>query len=62
MAQQQLNSARGAFLPTADAYVSYGSDSKNLDFNTNQDNVTAGVTVKLDLFSGFRDKEKLKKS
>lgn len=62
IAQQQINIARGAYLPTADAYVSYGSDSKNLDFNTNRDNITAGVMVNLDIFSGFRDNEKLKKA
>lgn len=62
IAQQQLNAARGAYLPKADAYVSYGSDSKNLDFNTNSDNVTAGITVEMDIFSGFAHKEKVKKA
>ncbi|MFW5443726.1 MAG: TolC family protein [Methylococcaceae bacterium] len=62
IAQQQLNAARGAYLPKADAYVSYGSDSKNLEFSTNRDNVTAGVMVELDIFSGFAHKEKIKKA
>ncbi len=62
MAQKKLNAAKGAHLPKADAYVSYGSDSKNLDFNTSQDNVTAGVMVEMDLFSGFRVSEKIKKA
>ena len=62
IAEQQLKAVRGAFLPKADAYVSYGSDSKNLDFNTNRDNVTAGVMVEMDIFSGFRDSEKVKKA
>ena len=62
IAQQQLNAAHGSFLPKADAYVSYGSDSKNLEYNSNQDNVTAGVMVEMDIFSGFRDSEKLKKA
>ncbi len=62
IAEQQLKAARGAFLPKADAYVSYGSDSKDLDFNTNRDNVTAGVMVEMDIFSGFRDSEKVKKA
>ena len=60
IAQQQLNAAKGAYLPTADAYLAYGSDSKNLDFSTNRDNVTAGVMVQMDIFSGFRDSEKIK--
>lgn len=62
IAQQQLKAARGAYLPKADAYVSYGSDSKDIDFSTNRDNVTAGVMVEVDVFSGFRDSEKVKKS
>jgi outer membrane protein TolC len=62
IAQHQLNAARGAYLPTADAYLAYGSDSQNLDFNTNRDNVTAGVTVEMDIFSGFSDSEKIKKA
>ncbi|MEE9339952.1 MAG: TolC family protein, partial [Methylococcaceae bacterium] len=62
MAEQQLKAARGAYLPTANAYVSYGSDSKDIDFSTNRDNVTAGVMVELDIFSGFRDSEKVKKA
>jgi len=60
IAQQQLNATKGAYLPTADAYLAYGSDSKNLDFSTNRDNVTAGVMVQMDIFSGFRDSEKIK--
>lgn len=62
IAEQQLKAARGAYLPTANAYVTYGSDSKDIDFSTNRDNVTAGVMVELDIFSGFRDSEKVKKS
>ncbi|MCF6251731.1 MAG: TolC family protein [Methylococcaceae bacterium] len=62
IAHQQLNAAHGTFLPKADAYVSYGSDSKNLEYNSNQDNVTAGVMVEMDIFSGFRDRENLKKA
>ncbi len=62
IAQQQLNAAKGAYLPTADAYVSYGSDSKDLEYSTNRDNVTAGVMVELDIFSGFRDSSKIKKA
>ncbi len=62
MAQQQLNVALGAYLPKADAYVTYGSDSKNLEFSSNRDNVTAGVMVEMDIFSGFRDKQKVKKA
>lgn len=60
MARQQLRAAQGVHLPTANAYVNYGSDSKNLDFSTNRDNVTAGVMVEMSLFSGFRDSARIK--
>ncbi len=62
IARQQLNAARGAYLPKADAFISYGSDSKNLDYSGNRDNFTAGVMLELDIFSGFHDQEKIKKS
>ncbi len=62
IARQQLNAARGAYLPKADAYVSYGSDSKNLDYSGNRDNFTAGVTVEMDIFSGFHDHQKINKA
>ena len=62
IAQQQLNATLGAYLPKADAYVAYGSDSKNMDSSTNSDNVTAVVIVEMDIFSGFSDSEKVKKA
>ncbi len=62
IAQQQINAARGAYLPTADAYVTYGSDSEDLGFSRHRDNVSAGVQINVDIFSGFRDSEKIKKA
>lgn len=62
IAERQLSAAQGAHLPRADAYVSYGSDSRDLAFSANRDNVTAGVTVELDLFSGFATQERIKKA
>ncbi|MDD2760181.1 MAG: TolC family protein [Methylomonas sp.] len=62
IAEQQLNAAEAAHFPRADAYVSYGSDSKNLAFSANRDNVSAGVMVEVDLFSGFATQEKIKKA
>ncbi|MBS4050531.1 MAG: TolC family protein, partial [Methylomonas sp.] len=37
-------------------------DSKDLAFSSNRDNVTAGVTVEVDVFSGFATQEKVKKA
>lgn len=62
IAEQQLNVAQAAHLPRADAFVSYGSDSKDLAFSSNRDNVTAGVMVEVDVFSGFATQEKIKKA
>lgn len=62
MAERQLDVAQAAHLPRADAFVSYGSDSKDLAFSSNRDNVTAGVMVEVDVFSGFATQEKIKKA
>ena len=62
IADRLLSAAKGAHLPRANAYVSYGSDSKNLDFSTNRDNVTAGVIVEMDIFNGFSTSEGVKKA
>ena len=62
IAEEQLNVAKAAHLPRADAFVSYGSDSKDLAFSSNRDNVSAGVMVEVDVFSGFATQEKIKKA
>lgn len=62
IAEQQLSAAKGAHLPRANAFVSYGSDSKDLAFSSNRDNVTAGVMVEVDVFSGFATQEKIHKA
>ncbi|MDD4915821.1 MAG: TolC family protein [Methylococcales bacterium] len=62
IAEQQLSAAQAAYLPRADAYVSYGSDSKNLTYNSNQDNLTTGVVVEMDIFNGFATQEKVNKA
>lgn len=62
IAEQQLSAAKAAHLPKADAFVSYGSDSKDLTYNSNRDNLTAGVMVEMDVFSGFATQEKINKA
>lgn len=62
IAEQQLSAAEAAHLPKADAFVSYGSDSKNLAYSASRDNVSAGVMVEVDVFSGFATQEKIKKA
>jgi outer membrane protein TolC len=60
--QRMLSAAKGAHLPRADAYVSYGQDSRDGSFSSNRDHVTAGVTVKMDIFSGFATTERINKA
>lgn len=62
IAERRLSAAKGAHLPRANAYVSYGSDSKDIDFSTTRDNVTAGVMVEMDIFNGFGTSERIKKA
>ena len=62
MAEKYLNVAQAAHLPRADAFVSYGSDSQDFAYSTSRDNVTAGVMVEVDVFSGFATQEKIKKA
>ncbi len=62
IAEKQVSVAQGSHLPRADAFVNYGSDSKNPTYNSNQDNLTAGVMVEMDIFTGFSTQEKIKKA
>ncbi|MCX7101182.1 MAG: TolC family protein, partial [Methylobacter sp.] len=57
--QHQLLSEQGAYLPKADAYVSYGQDSKTPGFSSQKENVTAGVTVEMALFSGLQTQNRV---
>lgn len=62
IAEKYLSVAQAAHLPRADAFVSYGSDSQDFAYSTSRDNVSAGVTVEVDVFSGFATQEKIKKA
>jgi outer membrane protein len=56
---RRVKSEQGAYLPKADAYVSYGQNSQSPGFSSNKDNVTAGVSVEMDLFSGLETKNRV---
>jgi len=60
IAQLKLKSEQGSYLPKADAYVSYGQNSQSPGFNSEKDNVTAGVSVEMDLFSGFNTQQRVR--
>ena len=60
MSLRKLKSEQGAYLPKADAYVSYGQNSSSPGFSSSKENVTAGVTVEMDLFSGFNTQQRVR--
>jgi len=59
ISRRLVKSAQGAYLPKADAYVSYGQNSRDPGFYSSKDNVTAGVSVEMDLFSGLETKNRV---
>ena len=60
IARLKLKSEQGAYLPKADAYVSYGQNSQSPGFSSDKDNVTAGISVEMDLFSGFNTQQRVR--
>ncbi|WP_052700698.1 TolC family protein [Methylocucumis oryzae] len=60
LAEQQVAAAKSAYLPRADAYVSYGFNNQSPDFDTDRDNVSVGVQVEVELFNGFATQNKVK--
>jgi len=56
---RQLKIEQGAYLPKADAFVSYGQNSQVPGFSGQKDNVTLGVAVEMNLFSGFGTKQRV---
>ncbi|MDO8333076.1 MAG: TolC family protein [Nitrosomonas sp.] len=57
--EHQLKIEQGAYLPKADAFVSYGQNSQHPGFSGQRDNVTVGVAVEMNLFSGFNTKQRI---
>ena len=60
MREHEVKVERAAYLPRIDAVGSYGQDAENLELSHSQDNWTFGATAELDLFSGFRTKERIR--
>lgn len=59
ISERELKAELGAYLPKADAFVSYGQNSQTPGFSGQKDNVTVGVTVEMNLFSGFNTKQRV---
>jgi len=59
MRKSELSAERGAWLPSVDAFASYGQDAPELVFSGRQDNWAFGFSVDLPLFSGFRTRARV---
>ncbi len=59
---QQVKIAQGEHLPRVGAYVSYGANSQDGSISSNQDNISTGISLELDLFSGFGTKQRIKQA
>lgn len=60
MRTHEVKVERAAYWPRIDAVGSYGQDAENLELSQTQDNWTFGATAEMDLFSGFRTKERVR--
>ncbi|WP_419608278.1 TolC family protein [Thiolapillus sp.] len=60
--QRQVKIAQGEHLPRVDAFINYGINSEDIAFSAKRDNLTAGVALEMDLFSGFGTQQRIKKA
>jgi outer membrane protein TolC len=57
--KHEVAAEQGAWLPSVDAYASFGQDAPDLEFSAHQDNWTFGFSVDLPLFRGFRTRARV---
>jgi outer membrane protein len=60
--QLELKIALGEHLPRVDAFVNYGLNERSPEFSSAHDNVTSGVAVEMDLFSGLGTAARVRKA
>ncbi|MGR8935270.1 MAG: TolC family protein [Gammaproteobacteria bacterium] len=60
--QREVKIAQGAHLPRIDAFVNYGLNEQSPEFSLQHDNVSAGVAMEVDLFSGFETQQRIRKA
>ncbi len=60
--QREVKIAQGEHLPRIDAFINYGINSEDIAFSAKRDNLTAGVALEMDLFSGFGTQQRIKKA
>ena len=60
--QRKLKIAQGEYLPRLNAFVNYGTNNEAFGSSSNRENVTAGVALEMDIFSGFGTQQRTAKA
>ncbi|MBX3024217.1 TolC family protein [bacterium] len=60
MRERELEAERAAYLPTIDIVGGYGNDSADFQLSHNTDSWLVGATAELNVFSGFRIRERVR--
>lgn len=60
--KHELEIAEGEHLPRVDAFVNYGVNNQSPEVSLKRDNLTSGIAVEMDLFSGFASSEHIRKA
>jgi outer membrane protein TolC len=59
IAEREVKAETAAFFPRVDAVGAFGNDSSNFELTSAQNSWAFGVAAELDLFSGFRTRERV---
>ena len=59
MRKSEVSAERGAWLPSLDAFASYGQDAPDLVLSGRQDNWAVGFSVDLPIFRGFQTRARV---
>lgn len=60
MGEREVQAERAAYLPRIDAVGSFGNDSADLSVGNDRNSWAVGVAAELDVFSGFRTRERVR--
>jgi outer membrane protein TolC len=60
MREHEVEAERAAYLPRVGAVGSFGNDSSNFELSSSRDSWAFGVAAEIDLFSGFRTRERVR--
>jgi outer membrane protein TolC len=60
MREREVKAERAGYLPTIDVVGGYGNDSSDFSLSDNTDSWLVGATAEINIFSGFRTREKVR--